>query len=61
MTQTHITQENGMREKLLYIDTLLPDHLVDLYTRCVGLKVRSKVDRLDRPSFSVRQNMIKVP
>jgi hypothetical protein len=32
MTQTHITQENGMREKLLYLDTLLPDHLVDLYS-----------------------------
>lgn len=59
--KTYVTDSNGMRTKLVYTDTILPDHLVDLYTRCVGLRVRSKVDNLDRPPFSVRQNMLKVP
>jgi hypothetical protein len=61
MNELKLTDVSGSKDKLVVIDALLPDHLVELYARCVGFKVRTKIDRLERPSFSVRQSMLKVP
>jgi hypothetical protein len=53
-------QTDGTKVKYIYVNTLLPDNLVDLYTRCVGYEVRSGVKNVERPSFRERKDMVKV-
>lgn len=57
----HITHNNGEKVKYVFTDTLLPDDLVELYARSVGYQVRTGIAGLQRPTFSVRQEMLKVP
>lgn len=55
-----LKQPESPAVKYVYVDTLLPDNLMDLYTRCVGYKVRNGADLLERPSFVERREMLKV-
>jgi hypothetical protein len=57
----NVTQIDGKKVKYVYSDTLLPDDLVELYARSVGYEVRTGISKLERPSFTLRQEMIKVP
>jgi len=60
MKYTLVDLPNGGQVKVAIIDTMLPDHLVDIAARSYGYEVRFADDLYTSPSLLLRKKVTKV-
>lgn len=60
MSYTLVTLPNGRQVRVEIIETMLPDHLVDIAARSYGYEVRFVDNLYTSPSMPLRKKLTKV-